>query len=32
MTKKRITEKEKKDLKSFVKERLDYIKYCAKVH
>ena len=32
MTKKHITSKEKKDIKSFVAKRLEYIKYCAKVH
>lgn len=32
MGKKSITKKEKDDLESFLKERKEYLKYCAKVH
>ena len=32
MRKKHMTKKEKDDLESFLKERVEYLKFCAKAH
>ncbi len=32
MIKKHMTTKEKEDLKTFLKARIEYLKYCAKAH